>query len=297
MNEHIMQQCEDSIRRGSSSFYHAFRALPERRRHAVYVIYAFCRLIDDSVDEPDQSPFTIHELRERFLRLDEADDHFIWPALRWLFGSFPALDRQPFLSQMDGQLSDLTLLRYETMEQLERYCYLVAGTVGEMLLPVLRDDLRAEAAEAGIALGKGMQIVNIIRDVGEDRERGRRYIPADLMRRHGYTDADLERGAIDERFVALIDELHGRAEEWFARGLSNLDSYPPQSGMAVALAAAFYGAIFDQVRRNGYDVFGRRAFVPDEEKAALFLGVAARFADGEADSEVRGSASGSAAVS
>lgn len=277
MNEHIMQQCEDSMRRGSSSFYHAFRDLPEKRRHAVYVIYAFCRLIDDSVDEPDTSPFTIHELRERFVDLDRADGHFIWPALRWLFDGFPNLDRQPFLNQMDGQLSDLTLLHYDTMEQLERYCYLVAGTVGEMLLPVLRDDLHAEAAEAGIALGKGMQIVNIIRDVGEDLGRGRRYIPAELMLRHGYTDEDLSRGVIDARFVAMIDELHAQAAIWLQQGLSNLDSYPKRSGLSVALAAAFYGAIFDQVRRNGYDVFGRRAIVPDEEKGVLLRHVLAQF--------------------
>ncbi len=277
MNEHIMQQCEDSMRRGSSSFYHAFRDLPEPRRHAVYVIYAFCRLIDDSVDEPDTSPFTIHELRERFVDLDRADGHFIWPALRWLFDGFPNLDRQPFLNQMDGQLSDLTLLHYDTMEQLERYCYLVAGTVGEMLLPVLRDDLHAEAAESGIALGKGMQIVNIIRDVGEDLGRGRRYIPAELMLRHGYTDEDLSRGVIDARFVAMIDELHAQAAIWLEQGLSNLDSYPKRSGLSVALAAAFYGAIFDQVRRNGYDVFGRRAIVPDEEKGVLLRHVLAQF--------------------
>ncbi|NGZ76180.1 phytoene/squalene synthase family protein [Saccharibacillus alkalitolerans] len=290
MNEHIVQQCEDTMRRGSTSFYHAFRDLPERRRHAVYVIYAFCRLIDDSVDEPETSPFTIHELKKEFLALDKAEGHFIWPALRWLFASFPALDRRPFLNQIDGQLSDLTLLRYETMEQLERYCYLVAGTVGEMLLPVLRDDLHDEAAEAGIALGKGMQIVNIIRDVGEDLGRGRRYIPADLMERHGYTEDDLARGVIDGRFVALIDELHGYAASWFEKGLSNLDSYPKRSGLAVALAAAFYGAIFDQVRRNGYDVFSRRAIVPDEERGALLTRVLAAF--GAVDDSA-----GSAAVS
>lgn len=286
MNEQIMQQCEESMRRGSSSFYHAFRDLPERRRHAVYVIYAFCRLIDDSVDEPEASPFTIHELRERFLNLEQAEGHFIWPALRWLFTGFPNLSRQPFLNQMDGQLSDLTLLRYETMEQLEHYCYLVAGTVGEMLLPVLRDDLHAEAAEAGIALGKGMQIVNIIRDVGEDLRRRRRYIPAELMRRHGYTDEDLDNGVIDARFVAMIDELHGQAAKWFEKGLSNLETYPKRSGLAVALAAAFYGAIFDQVRRNGYDVFNRRAIVPDEEKGVLLMNVLSAFGavDGAADS-------------
>lgn len=278
MHERIMQQCEELMRKGSSSFYKAFAGLPSPRREAVHVIYAFCRIIDDSVDEPDTSPFTIHELRSCFQQLEQAEGHFIWPALRWLFHTFPQLEREPFLLQMEGQLRDLSFTHYETMEQLESYCYLVAGTVGEMLLPVLRDDNNEEAREAGIALGMGMQLVNIIRDVGEDLRRGRRYLPLEIMRSNGYSQQELELGVVNERFIAVLHELRSEALAWFEKGLANVATYPPESGLAVELAAAFYAAILDSVEAAEYDVFSRRAFVSDAAKHQMFRRTFARYA-------------------
>lgn len=278
MNEHILRKCEEMIRRGSSSFYKAFDGLPSPRREAVHVIYAFCRLIDDSVDEPEKSPYSIHELRTKFQKLEQAEGHFIWPALRWLMHHFPHLDKEPFLLQMEGQVTDLSFTHYETMEQLLSYCYLVAGTVGEMLLPVLRDDRGEEAREAGIALGIGMQIVNIIRDVGEDLGRGRRYVPLEIMLKNGYTQQELERGEVNERFVAVLQDLRREALSWFEKGLDNVDTYPPESGMAVELAAAFYAGILDDVAASNYDVFRRRAYVSDEAKLRMFHHTATRYA-------------------
>ncbi|WP_379130007.1 phytoene/squalene synthase family protein [Paenibacillus sp. sgz500958] len=280
MYEQILHKCEEMIRQGSSSFYKAFAGLPSPRREAVHVIYAFCRMIDDSVDEPEVSPYSIHELRNKFSNLEQAEGHFIWPALRWLFLSFPQLGKEPFMMQMEGQLRDLTFTHYETMDQLESYCYLVAGTVGEMLLPVLRDDGGEEAQAAGIALGKGMQIVNIIRDVGEDLGRGRRYVPLEIMERNGYSQQELEDGVVNERFVAVIQDLKSIALQWFRQGLNNIESYPPDSGMAVELAAAFYAGILDDVAAGGYDVFRRRAFVSDEAKLRMFQQTARRYAAG-----------------
>ncbi|QSF44794.1 phytoene/squalene synthase family protein [Paenibacillus tianjinensis] len=278
MNETILLQCGELMRRGSSSFHKAFDGLPSPRREAVHVIYAFCRIIDDSVDEPENSPYTIHELRSMFLKLEQAEGHFIWPALRWLFSSFPQLSQEPFLLQMEGQLRDLTFTHYETMEQLESYCYLVAGTVGEMLLPVLRDDDNEEARAAGISLGMGMQLVNIIRDVGEDLRRGRRYLPLEVLQRNGYSEEELAQGEVNERFIAVLQELKRDALTYFKRGLDNVWTYPPQSGMAVELAAAFYAAILDAVAAENYDVFHKRAYVSDEAKVLMFRRTAARYA-------------------
>lgn len=277
MNEMFLKRCEDVIQEGSSSFYQAFRGLPSPRREAVNVIYAFCRIIDDSVDEPENAPYSIHELREHFLSLESSEGHFIWPALRWLFRQFPDLDKGPFLRQMDGQCSDLSLTHYTTMEQLEQYCYLVAGTVGEMLLPILREESSAEIITSGIALGKGMQIVNIIRDLGEDQKRGRRYIPLELMNKHGYTEEQMAREEINHSLIELIQDLKGLALHWFQQGLANIDTYPGTSGMAVELAATFYVRILNAVEANGYDVFTRRAYVSDEEKMELFLSIYSRY--------------------
>ncbi|SEB17984.1 phytoene/squalene synthase family protein [Paenibacillus sp. 276b] len=277
MNEAILNKCEELMQKGSSSFYQAFRGLPSPRREAVYVIYAFCRMIDDSVDEPEQSPYTIHEIRNLFNQLEEAEGHFIWPALRWLFTSFPHLDKGPFFRQMDGQLTDLKVTHYTTMEELEQYCYLVAGTVGEMLLPVLRDDNGTDVAMNGIALGKGMQIVNIIRDVGEDRARARRYVPLEMMEKHGYSEQDWANGVVDERFKAIIHELKAAALGWFRIGMDRLDTYPTESAFAIELAAAFYSTILHAVERNDYDVYTKRAFVSDELKLEMLGAIVKRY--------------------
>ncbi|NEU62500.1 phytoene/squalene synthase family protein [Paenibacillus sp. ALJ109b] len=277
MNEAILNKCEELMQKGSSSFYQAFRGLPSPRREAVYVIYAFCRMIDDSVDEPEQSPYTIHEIRHLFNLLEEAEGHFIWPALRWLFTSFPHLDKGPFFRQMDGQLTDLKVTHYTTIEELEQYCYLVAGTVGEMLLPVLRDDNGTDVAMNGIALGKGMQIVNIIRDVGEDRARARRYVPLELMEKHGYSEQDWANGVVDKRFKAIIHELKVAALGWFRIGMDRLDTYPTESAFAIELAAAFYSTILHAVERNDYDVYTKRAFVSDELKLEMLGAIVKRY--------------------
>lgn len=277
MNEAILSRCEELMQKGSSSFYQAFRGLPSPRREAIYVIYAFCRMIDDSVDEPEYSPYTIHEIHDLFDRLDDAEGHFIWPALRWLFSSFPHLDKGPFFRQMEGQLTDLKVTHYATMQELEHYCYLVAGTVGEMLLPVLRDDNGAEVAVNGIALGKGMQIVNIIRDVGEDRARVRRYVPLEIMEKHGYTEQDFEDGIVDERFIAIVHELKAAALNWFRIGMDRLDTYPTESAFSIELATAFYSTILHAVERNDYDVYTKRAYVSDELKLEMLGAIAKRY--------------------
>ncbi|USB32906.1 phytoene/squalene synthase family protein [Paenibacillus sp. YPG26] len=284
-----MKQCEDLMRERSSSFYEAFRGLPSPRREAVFTIYAFCRMIDDSVDEPEHSLYTLDQLGDHLMELEKADGHFIWPALRGLFASFPRLTKEPFLRQMEGQHSDLTFTHYITMNQLERYCYLVAGTVGEMLLPVLRevDDESNEAVqESGIALGKAMQIVNIIRDVGEDLARGRRYIPLELMVRHGYTEEELLRGEVNGKWIALVQDLEQLAAGWLQAGMKRLDAYPPESAFAVELSAVLYGAILTAVKDNGFDVFRKRAFVEDRMKFQIYRRVKLRhFGGSEVDHE------------
>ncbi|MGG4147409.1 phytoene/squalene synthase family protein [Paenibacillus algorifonticola] len=271
-----LNQCEAMIRKGSSSFYKAFGFLPSPRKEAVYVIYAFCRMIDNAVDEPEQSPYMIGELEKQFAQLEQAEGHFIWPALRWLFHHFP-VSRQPFFRQMEGQRRDLMLTHYETMEQLEEYCYLVAGTVGEMLLPVLHNHPDEQIVEAGIYLGKAMQIVNIVRDVGEDQGLGRRYLPLELLHQHGYSEQSFEAGVIDEHFRALIHALERQAKDWFHKGLANINSYPPESAFAVELAAGFYGAILNQVIANRYDVYAKRAVVGPLTKLKIYKSIKEKY--------------------
>ncbi|MFM9329423.1 phytoene/squalene synthase family protein [Paenibacillus mesotrionivorans] len=269
MDRSFLDPCEDIIRMYSSTFYKAFRFLASPQREAVYVTYAFCRMIDDSVDEPERSSYTVAELEANLRSLETADGHFIWPALRWLFRSFPVTP-EPFYRQMEGQRMDLSLNRYNTFEELERYCYLVAGTVGEMLVPILQGDPAGrETVESAVQLGKAMQIVNIIRDVGEDQRRGRRYIPLELMQRYGYSETEFEHGQVTQGFCDTVDWMMTVARQWMLQGLLGLQDYPVSSAFCMELAAHSYMAILDEVVHNQYEVFTKRAMVNPSKKLAI----------------------------
>jgi 15-cis-phytoene synthase len=272
IHSNLITACEEIMKKHSASFYEAFRFLPSPKKEAVFVIYAFCRIIDDSVDEPEASPYTLSQLETLFADLERAEGHFIWPSLRWLFSTFP-ITKKPFYKQMAGQKMDLKLVNYQTMEELELYCERVAGSVGEMLLPVLHDHPSDDVRQAGVYLGKAMQVVNIIRDVGEDQQRGRRYIPSEYMEQYHYTQEEFEENIVNFRFKRMLNDLMVLAEEWFERGLENIDSYPDKSAFSIKLAAGYYAAIMEAVRSNEYQVFTKRAVVPEKKKKAIFAAV------------------------
>jgi 15-cis-phytoene synthase len=270
IDSNLISACEELMKKHSASFYAAFRFLPSPRKEAVFVIYAFCRMIDDSVDEPESSPYTLSELETLFDHLETAEGHFIWPCLKWLFSSFP-ISKEPFYKQISGQKMDTTLTNYETMEELELYCERVAGSVGEMLLPVLHDQPSSEVELAGVYLGKAMQIVNIIRDIGEDQQRGRRYIPREWMEQYHYTQEEFETNVVNFRFKRMLTGLMNVAEDWFSKGLENIESYPEKSAFSIKLASGYYAAIMEAVRHNEYQVYTSRAIVSDKKKKMILL--------------------------
>lgn len=269
LQKDLREQAKVMMKQGSSSFYQAFKFLPRKQREAVYVVYSFCRLIDDAVDEPETSPYTIDEIKTSFDDLDHAEGHFIWAALRWAFQAFP-LTKAPYYVQMSGQLLDFEQTEYQTMAALEDYCYRVAGSVGEMLIPILHPEPTDELVKAGIQLGKGMQIVNIIRDVGQDMTLNRRYLPKEVFERHGYTLNMFHQKQVNTAFKAVIDELTEQADQWFTEGLAYIDEYPKKSAFTLKLAARYYREIIQVVKENDYQVFTQRAIVKDKRKLALF---------------------------
>lgn len=271
IHPNLVHACEELMKKSSASFYEAFRFLPSPRKEAVYIIYSFCRMIDDSIDEPETSPYTLNQLETLFDQLETAEGHFIWPCLRWLFSTFP-ITKEPFYKQISGQKMDLSLTTYQTMDELELYCERVAGSVGEMLLPVLHDQPTDEVEKAGVYLGKAMQIVNIIRDVGEDQKRGRRYIPTEWLDHYRYTQAEFECQLVNIRFKKMLNGLMNLADLWFEQGLENIETYPEESVFSIKLAAGYYATIMDVVKMNEYQVFHKRAVVSDKKKKAIFIG-------------------------
>jgi phytoene synthase len=284
-------------RHHAKSFYFASYLLFGQRRKAAFALYAFCRRLDDMVDgDGGAVPYDLSVRLERARQMvaevylpmpDLAAPGLESPAERlmaaeaqspWDAGEFAALKHcirhyripeQPFQDLISGMEMDLTKSRYATFEELDLYCYRVAGVVGLMMTPVLGcSDARAVGPAAD--LGKGMQLTNILRDVREDLERGRVYLPAEELAAFGLTEEDLRRGVVDERWRAFMRFQVGRARAYYARaatGVKYLTGFGSQR--MVRLMGAIYGDILREIEERDYDVFRARAFVPGRRKLAL----------------------------
>jgi phytoene synthase len=178
-----------------------------------------------------------------------------------------------------GQRMDLYRSRYETFEELQLYCYRVAGTVGLMTTPVMGVDLSPYTApwqcgrnsefdptKEAIALGIANQLTNILRDVGEDARRGRIYIPLEELALFNYTQEDLLNGVVDERWCQLMQFQIQRARKFYAAAERGITSLSQDARFPVWAALMLYSKILDVIERNRYDVFRRRAYVSSPGK-------------------------------
>ena len=177
---------------------------------------------------------------------------------------------QPYLDMIEGQRMDLNQHRYATFQQLELYCYRVAGTVGLMtqhvmgLAPAYTTapwSSSPETSDAAIALGIANQLTNILRDVGEDRGRGRIYIPQEDLDRFGYSEADLMAGRLNSAWKDLMAFQLERAREWFARSEAGVRWLSQDARWPVWASLRLYRGILDSIERLDYDVFNNRAYV------------------------------------
>jgi phytoene synthase len=271
------------LREHGKTFHVMARLLGPRRGDAIAALYAFARVADDAVDEP--APWdTPDRIRQQ---------------LRWMQGELRRaaaglsreptfvvlgetirrhrLPLEPFDDLVAGVEMDLDRFRYQTFADLELYCYRVAGTVGLMITPVAGYRAGSAALEHAKTLGTAMQLTNILRDVGEDLERGRIYLPLEDLARFGLTEAELERRVVDDRFRALMEFEIARAEQLYASGLVLIPLVTSTRGRAAfQFAAEAYAGILGKIRANGYDVFHHRAHLSLQEKLALVPGTALR---------------------
>nr|ATQ35981.1 phytoene synthetase [Grateloupia chiangii] len=262
----------------SKTFYLGTTFLSPAKRAAVWAIYAWCRRTDDLVDGP---------------RVQQRHDHLRTVLAEWeqrLIGIFqgrgrdsldlalvdaveqnPDITISPFRDMIRGMLMDVDQTRFETFDDLYVYCYRVAGTVGLMTLPVMgtvkpgREGLR-EAMGPALALGVGLQLTNILRDVGEDRLRGRIYIPLEDLRRFKYTEEDLFNGVLDSRYRELMKFEIARARGYFKEARKGVKLLADDSRLPVQTSLDMYSQILEVLEENGYDNFNRRAYVSKTQK-------------------------------
>lgn len=273
--------CRQITAKYAKTFYLGTLLMPEEKRRAIWAIYVWCRRTDELVDGP-QSAFTTPETLDRWEKQLESifagqpiDDPDV--ALVDTLQRFP-IDIQPFRDMIAGQRMDLYRSRYETFEELELYCYRVAGTVGLMTSPVLGFDNSSSKApwdgkqdanrpvEEAIALGIANQLTNILRDVGEDARRGRIYIPLEELALFNYTEEDLFNGVVDDRWRELMRFQIQRARKFFTEAERGIRGLSPNSRWPVWSALMLYQGILDAIEQNQYDVFTKRAFVPKPQK-------------------------------
>jgi len=281
------EYCRQITAKYSKTFYLGTLLMPQAKRQAIWAIYVWCRRTDELVDGP-QAKFTTPETLEQW----EKDLEKVFAghplsigdvALVETLQHFP-LDIQPFRDMIAGQRMDLYRSRYESFSELELYCYRVAGTVGLMSNAVLGVEKSNQTApwyqgkelyipqEEAIALGIANQLTNILRDVGEDAQRGRIYLPQEELALFNYTEQDLLKGVIDERWRALMRFQIQRARKYYQQAEKGIRALNPDSRWPVWAALMLYQGILDVIERNEYDVFTKRAYVPGWEKM-LYLPV------------------------
>jgi phytoene synthase len=260
-------QAEQVTRLHSKSFSLASGLLPYAKRRAARVLYSFCRFTDDIVDESSaDATEALAAWRARALAPHPAADDILlqaWYDVRVRY-RIPLTYVRHLL---DGIALDLTQTRYETFEQLARYCYGVASTVGLMAMHIIGFQDRS-ALPYAVKLGVALQLTNILRDVGEDLAQGRIYLPQEDLHRFRYGEQELAAGVIDARFRALMDFEIARTHALYAEAWDGIRLLSRDGRLAIAAAADLYRAILNQIERNDYDVFRLRAHVSTREKLA-----------------------------
>lgn len=258
------RHCREITRAHSTTFHLSSLFLRPEKRRAVWAVYAFCRTADDVVDRiaPAAERLAAIDAWEAQLRQcyeGRATDP-VFLALADAVTRF-GIPLQPALDLLRGARMDIAVRRYASYDELHDYCYLVASTVGLLVIPIL-GTISERAAGFGVALGRAMQMTNILRDIGEDAELDRVYVPAADLRRFGYSEALLFEAVVDEAFVALMKFQIARVRAMYAEAEPGIALLAPESRYTVRLALTLYRGILDRIEANGYDVFTRRAYVP-----------------------------------
>jgi len=263
--------CEEIIKKHSKSFYKAFSLLPQDKANAIYAVYGFCRICDDSIDEYNDLEILLELESEldSFFRGNPPDKP-IWIALADVASKYE-IKREPFFDLIKGQKMDYNFKEFLTQDQLMEYCYYVAGTVGLMILPILATKNHEILEESAINLGKAMRLTNILRDVGEDFENARVYLPKELFEKYSYTYDELSKKIINDNFINLWEHEAKLAEDLYESSLDSLYKFDDDSLYPVLTAAYIYREILDEVRRNSYDCLSKRNVVSNVKKTQIVL--------------------------
>jgi phytoene synthase len=265
------EYCRDRASASGSSFYYSFLFLPPPRRAAITALYAYCREIDDAVDETSDAGLASTKLdwwQTEIERLFAGSPQH--PVTRALAPHVQAygITRERMLEVLEGMRMDLVQTRFLDFPALERYCHLVAGVVGEMAAGIF-GATQASTYVYARHLGQALQIVNILRDVGEDARRGRIYLPLDDLRRFGVTPADILAARYSENFTRLMEFEARRAHAAFAAALAHLPQVDYRAQRPGIIMGAIYASLLDELARDGFHVLHQHVSLTPIRKLLL----------------------------
>lgn len=283
-------------RRHARSFYFASAFLPRAKRDAAYAVYGFCRMVDDAIDQPggeeDAPPAPagssccssdplqarinafrnlLDEIYQNRLLLPlpqyRREHHHAMHAFALTVRRYD-IPQQYFIDLAEGCRMDLSVSRYATWSALENYCYHVAGVVG-LIMSCVFGLTHSDAKRYAVMMGNAMQLTNILRDVKEDWNRGRIYLPLEDMARFRYSERDLARGVVNDCFRELMRFEIARARQMYTDASQGLCWLAGDGSRLTASAmSVLYAGILNAIERRKYDVFSRRAHLSFAEKLA-----------------------------
>ncbi|MDT8991219.1 presqualene diphosphate synthase HpnD [Curvibacter sp. APW13] len=254
------QYVQDKAAASGSSFYYAFLFLPARRRAAITAFYAFCREVDDVVDETTDPGVAATKLawwsREVQQAFAGSPSHPVLQALMPLQAEF-GIEARHLQAVIEGCQMDLQQTRYLDWPGLQRYCHLVASIVGEVAARIF-GQTQPQTTEYAHTLGLALQLTNILRDVGEDARRGRIYLPVNELQRFDVKAHEVLSGQYSERFTALMQFQAQRAHGLFDQALALLPAEDRRAQKPGLMMAAIYRALLREIERDGFAVLHQR---------------------------------------
>lgn len=254
------EYCQEKAAKSGSSFYYSFLFLPPERRRAITALYAFCREVDDVVDECSDASVARIKLAWWRTQVDQLfagqAEH---PVAQALLPHLASCDvtRERMLAVIDGMEMDLDQTRYLDWPGLRKYCWHAAGVVGELSAGVFGYTDPRTMEYAG-KLGLAFQLTNIIRDVGDDARRGRIYIPVNELQQFDVKAAEILNGAYSDRFTALMKFQTERARQLYQEAAQSLPEADRRAQRPGLMMAAIYHALLDEIERDNWQVLHQR---------------------------------------
>lgn len=276
--EKAYQYCQEITRTHAKSFYFAAKFLPKDKRPPIYALYALCRHVDDEIDEAEirseaesakaverwknnlQAIYSNSEvLKDEKLNTD--NQSLVLFAWRDLLQTYKIPQNLP-LELMKGVVQDTYQKRFENFDELYVYCYRVASTVGLMACEIFGYE-KPETLDYAEKLGIAMQLTNILRDISEDAEKGRIYLPQEDLRKFNITEEQIFAKKIDENFIELMKFEIARARQYYEESRKGIPLLTKDVRFTVLLALRLYSKILDEIEKQDYDIFQKERTPPN----------------------------------